>query len=129
MKFENSEKIKTKKTREEVVTCLEEHVKKISEKVAVTPKAIIAESIEATFGSINRRDVTRFIVEPREGGFLISSETNYKPSGWFWIFFVIGLFFWLIGAIIPLIFYFVHKNAVKDAIDAVLHRVQDEVED
>ena len=129
MKFENSEKIRTKRTVEEVLKCLEEHIRKVSGKVSATSKSVTAQFIEATFGSVNRNDTTKFFVTQKEGGILIASETNYRPSAWFWFFLVIGFFCGFIGMAIPIIFYLVHKNTVKEAINGVLRRVRDEMED
>jgi hypothetical protein len=81
--------------------------------------------VEASFGSINRSDVTRLTLQRTGGGYLLISETEYRPSGWFWLFLIILLFTY-IGWLIPIAFYLYQRGTVKAAIESAVNRIVNE---
>ena len=129
MKFQNSQKLVTTASQEQVFSILEEQFRKVSEHVERMPNVLVVKDIQATFGSINRNDITRISIKPKDGRYTLVSETEYKPSRWFWIFFGLGLLFSLLGSIVPVGFYLWQKNLVKKSIDDVFRRVEDELDD
>ena len=133
MKFEVSERFKTSKSEAQILESLEEQFRKISNKVSRNDgesvgSSIVIESIEATFGSINRKDITEVKISKKESGYLCVADVTYNPSVMFWILLIILLFTW-IGWLIPIGMYLYHKKIVQEAIEKVLSRVKDEVED
>lgn len=129
MKFQNSQKLVTTTSQEHIFAILEEQFQKVSEHVERMPNVLVVKSIQATFGSINRTDVTRISIKPKDGRYTLVSETEYSPSRWFWIFFACGLLFSLLGCIVPVGFYLWQKTLVKKTIDDVFRRVEDELDD
>jgi hypothetical protein len=86
---------------------------------------IIAKSIEASFGSINRSDTTIVELRTVDDGFLAIANVNYRPSFAFWVFIIIGIFSWVLW-ILPLVFYIIQKNTVREGIEAVFTRIKNE---
>ena len=66
---------------------------RISECCTNTLNGIRCDSINASFGSILRKDSTIVSIQARKkaDGYNIIANTEYKPSGFFWIFFIIDL--------------------------------------
>jgi hypothetical protein len=129
MKFQNSQKLVTKASQEQIFSILEEQFGKVSEHVEKMPNVLVVKDVQATFGSINRNDITRVSIKPKDGRYTLVSETEYTPSRWFWIFFGLGLLFSLIGSIVPVVFYLWQKEIVKKTIDDVFRRVEDELDE
>ena len=125
MKFEVSDRIPTNANRESLLKALEEQLSKVSENVRRDGDSYVAEMIEATFGSINRKDITTVELRDSDDGFLIVGNVDYRPSTWFWVLLIILLFTY-IGWIIPVAFYLLHKNTVKNAIQGVFTRIKNE---
>lgn len=125
MRFEISERLKSKHSPNEMIKVLEAQFSKISESISVVGNKVEAKSIEATFGSINRDDRTVIEVREIEGEYLIVADISYQPSMWFWIFIIIGLFTWVFWAV-PIVFYLLQKNTVRDAVKSCLERVKNE---
>lgn len=115
MKFDVSERIRTTASADEVLQFLAERFTKISVSTKISNSHIIVRNIEASFGSINRADRTLVTVQKTEGGWFITGEVDYRTSGYFWLFFLIGLFTW-IGWIFPIGFFLYQRNTVKSAI-------------
>lgn len=125
MRFEVSERIRTRRSQEELLIFLEDQFKKISEGVHRAGQTIEAKSIEASFGSINRSDTTTISLRLADDGWLVVADVHYRPSVAFWIFLIISLFsaiFWLL----PIAFYLFQKNTVRTAISECLQRVKNE---
>ncbi len=129
MKFQNSQKLVTSASQEQIFSVLEDQFRRVSEHVERMPSVLVVKDIQATFGSINRNDITRISIKPKDGRYTLVSETEYTPSRWFWIFFVLGLLFSLLGSIVPLGFYLWQKTLVKKSIDDVFRRVEDELDE
>ena len=127
MKFEVSERINTRKDAAAVLNALEAQLRKIG-KVTRVGDVITARAIEASFGSINRSDKTVFIVQPKEAGLLCVADVTYRPSGMFWVFFVLGLFAYGLLFWIPIIFYLLQKKTVRSGIKDVFDRIKNEFE-
>jgi|GEM_PF-2037932 len=93
--------------------------------------AIETESVNATFGSILRKDNTSIVFRPnrRRNGYLIEAQVNYRPSVWFWIFFVIDILLietvigFVIGMGATLGLYFYNKKVVSESLREALHNV------
>jgi len=125
MKFEVSERITTSADKEEILRGLEEQFKKVSQSVMRNGDSLVAESIEASFGSINRSDTTTLDIREMDDGFLVLANVHYRPSVAFWIILLITLFtyvFWLV----PIVFYLVQKKTVQTGIQEVFTRVKNE---
>ena len=125
MHFEISERLVTNQSAENILRFAETQMKKVSGQAILKNGKLRVKSVEASFGSINRTDDTTITVQPVQGGHIILSETNYRPSFVFWILFLILLFTY-IGWIIPLIFYFHQRGTVKDAIQSCMERIKNE---
>lgn len=126
MKFEVSERVKTRKTQPEMLDVLEEQFKKVAERVQREGQGIVVESVEAGFVAV-RADRTIVRVIQKENGCLCVAEVNYRPSGWFWIE-IFCLLFTGVLWIAPIISFAVQKGKVKEAVQNVLKRVRDETE-
>lgn len=125
MRFEVSERIRTKGSQEELLSALEEQFRKVSESVQRSGQTLEAKSIEATFGSINRSDTTTVSLKKSDDGWLLVADVHYRPSVAFWIILIITLFtyvFWLL----PIAFYILQKNTVKTAIVECFQRIRNE---
>ena len=98
MNFDLSRRFQTNSSTEEILKFLEESFRKSAETVVKNGETLTVESVYATFGSINRDDKTIVVVKSKCEETLIVASVEYKPSIWFWIFFVCSLFttiFWL----------------------------------
>ncbi|MEN6469271.1 MAG: SHOCT domain-containing protein [Smithella sp.] len=125
MRFEVSERIRSKRSQAELLTFLEDQFKKISEQVQLAGQTIEAKSIEASFGSINRNDTTIVSLKKADDGWLVIADVHYRPSVAFWIILVITLFTWVFW-LVPIIFYLLQKNTVRNAITECFQRVKNE---
>lgn len=89
---------------------------------------IVADSINASFGSILRKDTTVVTVTPsrRGTGYTVEAATTFKPSFWFWGFVVLDVLLlttligFVIGMAATLGLYFHNQKLVKEAIDRAL---------
>ena len=125
MHFDVTERIQTKQSKADLFAALEMQFSRISSKISKNDDKLVVETINPTFGSINRADVTTISIEQREDGFFISAEVHYKTSFMFWIVFIL-LFFSTIGWLIPIAFFFYQKKTVKTAIEEVFKRIKNE---
>lgn len=95
-----------------------------------------AKSINASFGSILRDD--KSIVSIKESinrdGYVVNCDMVYKPSGYFWIFFVFDIFLlttvvgFLVGMGSTIGLYFYNKTLVEKAIKDALEKVKQNLE-
>lgn len=125
MRFEVSERVSTSVDESKLIKFAENQLKKIANRVWNKKGILSAKSIEATFGSINRHDITTVSFQPNQGGYLVVAETRYRPSLMFWVFFVAGVFTY-VGWIIPIIFYLYQRSTVKSAMEAFTKRIKNE---
>jgi hypothetical protein len=125
MNFEISEIVKTDKNKMELVAVLESQFKNVSKSVQRTGDLLLVEYIGNTFGAINRMDASLIKLKENNGGYLLIAEVEYKPSLWFWVFVVLGLFSY-VGWIIPIIIYFWHQSIVRKNIQNIFLRVKNE---
>ena len=122
-------------TQQKILDALEEEFKKVSQKCEIVEgrngDAVKAEMISATFGSINRVDVSTVTVDEarKKDGYTINVETDYKPSPIFFVLLAVSIFFFCIGAVIPVGMYFYNKTIVQKSIAEVLKHVKDENEE
>jgi hypothetical protein len=128
MKFEISEKFKTGKNEEQILEVLEEQFRKVSRKVTKDGKEIKAKLIEATFLYWFRSDTTNIRLSKKDTGYLCIADVEYKPSVVFWLGCIL-LLMTAVGLLIPIVAYLYHKKVVREAIEKVLRRVKDEVEE
>lgn len=125
MHFEVSERLVTNDPPEAVMEFAQAQFAKISSRTRLERGQLIVRLIEASFGSINRTDVTRVSLQRVGGGYLLVSETDYRPSGWFWLFLIILLFSY-VGWLIPIAFYLYQRGTVKGAIESTIRRIVNE---
>jgi hypothetical protein len=125
MKFEVSERIRTSKSQDELLTALETQFRKVAEKTQRSGQIIEAKSIEASFGSITRNDTTVVSMTKADDGWLVVADVHYRPSVAFWIILIITLFTWVFW-LLPIAFYLLQKNTVRTAITECLQRVRNE---
>ena len=115
MKFQISKNIKTDASELDILEFLNEQFETVSQEVVSIKDTIKCKSIEASFGSINRKDLTTISLKKTKDGYMITANVNYEPSGEFWLFIILGLFclwpFW-----ICIVFYVYQKESVKSAI-------------
>ena len=91
---------------------------------AVDDDCITVESVNATFGSILRNDNTRVMFYPnrRKTGYTLEATVNYRPSAWFWIFFVIDILLietvigFIVGICLTLGMYFYQRKVVAESL-------------
>ena len=115
-------------TLESIYGALEDEFKKISCSVRKSDDFLEATSVNASFGSILRKDVSTIRVSEnrKKDGYVINCDTVYKPSVAFWIFCVIDfvLITTVIGFIIgfgtTLGLYFYNKSLVEKAVKGAL---------
>ncbi len=125
MKFEVSERIATRAGKEDLLRGLEEQFKKVSESVQRNGDSIVAKAIEASFGSINRKDTTTIELKATEDGFLVVGNVHYRPSTAFWVILILTFFTW-VGWLIPIVFYLIQKKTVQNGVKEVFTRVKNE---
>ena len=125
MHFEVSERLITNEPPEAVMEFAQRQFAKISSKTRLERGQLTVRMVEASFGSINRSDVTRVTLQRVGGGHLLVSETDYQPSVWFWLFLIILLFTY-IGWLIPNGFYLYQRSTVRSAIQSAISRVVNE---
>ena len=83
MKFEVSERIQTSASKEEILAGLEEQFKKVSQSVQRSGESLMAKSIEASFGSVNRSDTTTVELRDTDDGYLLLANVHYPAFGRF----------------------------------------------
>jgi len=125
MHFEVSERLITNEPPEAVMEFAQRQFSKISDKTRLEKGQLTVRRVEASFGSINRTDVTRVALQRVGGGYLLVSETDYRPSGWFWIILIVLLFSY-VGWLIPIGFYLYQRGTVKSAIQSAVSRIVNE---
>lgn len=125
MNFNVSRRFQTKSSAEEITRFLEDSFRKSAEGIENNRGTLTVESVNATFGSINRSDKTVVETKARDDEMLLVATVEYNPSGWFWIFLIVGLFT-TIGWLIPIAFYLYQKNTVKSGIEEVFNRAENE---
>lgn len=125
MHFEVSERLITNEPPEAVMEFAQRQFAKISNKTRLEGSNLTARMVEASFGSINRTDITRITLQRVGGGYLVVSETDYNPSVWFWLFLIILLFTY-VGWLIPIGFYLYQRGTVKSAIQSAISRIVNE---
>jgi H+/Cl- antiporter ClcA len=128
MKFEVSEQVRTQTDIATIIYALFEQLDKVSARVRLTNEGILtAKRIDPSLASIVRFDRTNFIVEPKEGGFLLIAEVSYRPSSTFWVILIMCIPTF-IAWLVPIFVYNWQKEIVRQAIGAVFERVKNEFE-
>ena len=128
MKFEVSEQVRTQTDTATIIYALFEQLAKVSARVRLTVEGnLTAKKIEPSFASIVRFDQTNFIVEPKEGGFLLVAEVSYRPSSAFWAILIMCIPTF-VAWLVPIFFYDEQKEIVRLAIGDVFERVKNEFE-
>ena len=139
MNLSFSENIKTTvddATLESIYDALEDEFKKVSDTVNKFDDYLEATSINASFGSILRKDVSTIRINEsrKKDGYIINCDTVYKPSVAFWIFCIID--FLLISTVIGFVIgfgatlglYFYNKSLVEKAVKGALEKVKQNIE-
>jgi hypothetical protein len=127
MRFESSERVYTDLGENEVMDDILRHFKRIAEAAKVSDTEIVVTDSEAAFGAIIRKDKTTISLTRIINGYSVAADVRYGPSFLFWVFVAIGLIFGAgAGSLIPIGFYFWHKNIVRNAVGATLRRISDD---
>jgi hypothetical protein len=128
MKFEVSEQVRTETDIATIIYALFAQLDKVSARVRLTDEGnLTAKRIDPSFASIVRFDRTNFIVEPKEGGFLLIAEVSYRPSSTFWVILIMCIPTF-VAWLVPIFVYNWQKEIVRLAIGAVFERVKNEFE-
>ena len=140
MQFTLTETVKTA-ICEENDRALEEALFESLRRIALSCKkvkenAFEVESVNATFGSILRNDNTSIIFRPNrhKNGYLIEAQVHYRPSMWFWIFFIIDILLietiigFVVGMGATLGLYFYNRKVVSESLDEALKNAVREIE-
>lgn len=128
MKFVVSDQVRTQADIATIIYALFEQLDKVSAKVQLTNKGeLSAKRIDPTLASIVRLDQTTFIVEPKEGGFLVVAEVSYRPSSTFWVILIMCIPTF-VAWLVPIFLYNWQKEIVRLAIGDVFERVKNEFE-
>ena len=109
---------------------------RISDCCTNTRNGIRCDSINASFGSILRKDSTTVSIQTRKkaDGYNITANTEYKPSVFFWIFFIIDILLietiigFILGMGVTLGLYFYNKKLVVNEIENVLKNIKNQIE-
>lgn len=125
MRYELSERIYTPRRENEVMDAILRNFKRVAETSKVSGHEIVVTDVQATFGSINRKDRTKINVDRINGGYEIVADVRYRPSALFWVFIFFGLIFYGIGWVVPAGFYFWHRSIVRRTMETTLARVAD----
>lgn len=139
MKFSYSVNVKSavhELCETELKELLKDEFQRVSGSCTSLKNAVRCDSINASFGSILRNDTTTVSIEPRRNydGYNIKAETEYKPSGFFWVFFIIDIILietvigFILGMGITLGLYFYNKKLVTDEIINALANVKNRFE-
>ena len=139
MKFSSSISVKSPVTdacEAELNELIFNEFNRISECCTNTRNGIRCDSINASFGSILRKDSTIVSIQARKkaDGYNIIANTEYKPSGFFWIFFVIDILLietiigFILGMGVTLGLYFYNKKLVVNEIENVLKNIKNQTE-
>ncbi|TAK93162.1 MAG: hypothetical protein EPO09_13530 [Aquabacterium sp.] len=125
MRFEISERVTTSRSDKELLAALQAQFQKVARSVDTEGQRFKASALEASFGSINRKDEALVYVKPIEGGQLLVADVLYRPSMAFWIILLITAFS-AIGWLIPIFFYITQKKTVEQAVRTCFERVKNE---
>ena len=139
MKLTFAQNIKTainSATLDSINETLGNEFRNVSSSVSVEHDSLKVKSINASFGSILRSDVSTITVAEnrKKDGYVINCETVYKPSVAFWIFCIIDIIListvigFVIGFGATLGLYFYNKSLVEKSIKDVLDKVKQNFE-
>ena len=131
MKFSNSIKVKCETDENTKIVLMEavmREMRRIAADCVENDGVISVSGVNNSFGSILRDDTTVVRIKPAHtgGGFLLEAETEFKPSVWFWIFFVIDILLietiigFILGMGATLGLYFYNKNLVQNGLKQAL---------
>jgi hypothetical protein len=126
MRFQVTERINTNALITEVGASLQENFQRIASTAQPVGSVLRVTSIQASFGSINRTDVTDIKIQRAENGYLLTADVNYQPSAAFWIILVVTLFTW-VGWVVPIAFYLLQKETVKRGIEEGFRNVKNQL--
>ena len=108
-----------------LLQALHRELEQVAYQVQRQGSVLVVTGVKASWGSINRKDVTRVEILETEDGLQILAKVSYKPSLAFWI--LLGLLLltyvmWLV----PLVFLITQKKTVQEGIQEALHNVRNE---
>ncbi|TWU60914.1 SHOCT domain-containing protein [Crateriforma conspicua] len=127
MRFQVTERITTNAAITDVGASMQANFQRIASSAKPVGSILRVTSIQASFGSINRTDVTDIEIRPAENGYLLVADVKYRPSVAFWVILIITLFTWVFW-LIPIIFYILQKDTVKRGIEEGFRNVKNELE-
>jgi hypothetical protein len=126
MKLGISDFVPTSLPKAELLDILRMQFQTVAPDVRTHKSFIEVHRVEATLGSIIRRDKTAVWLQRRDNGWLIFAHVHYRPSVYFWTFVLAGLFslfFW----IVPVWIYYAQKKSVKLAVESCLKKVKSQL--
>lgn len=127
LKFQVNERIFTTVTSSQLLDVLELQFEQRSESIQRKDNnLLVASSIEASFGSINRSDITEISIRPTSNGFLVIADVKYRPSLWFWVMLLLFFFTYVLW-LIPIAFFLIQKKTVKEAVEDCFRNAKNEV--
>jgi hypothetical protein len=132
MRYEVSERFKTKRDATAVVAVLKEQFGKVAKKVNPEGDGLRVETVAPNFITTSLKDSASVRLTSKEGGYLCTADVTYGTSWVFWLYlllgFLLGPFFFIVWVVLVL-FFFYQKKAVREGFEKVFRRVKDEVED
>jgi len=126
MHFQVTERIATNASITDVGASMQSNFQRIASSAKPVGSILRVTSIQASFGSINRTDVTDIEIRPAENGYLLVADVKYRPSVAFWVILIITLFTWVFW-LIPIIFYMLQKETVKRGVEEGFRNVKNEL--
>jgi hypothetical protein len=127
MRFQVTERIATNASITDVGTSMQANFQRIASSAKPVDSVLRVTSIQASFGSINRTDVTDIEIRPAENGYLLVADVKYRPSVAFWVILILTLFTWVFW-LIPIIFYLLQKETVKRGVEEGFRNVKNELQ-
>lgn len=126
MRFQVTERIATNAAITDVGNAMLAYFRRIATSAVPVNGILRVTSIQASFGSINRTDVTDITIQPADDGYLLIADVKYRPSVMFWPILIITLFTWVFW-LIPIVFYLLQKDTVKRGIEEGFRNVKNEL--
>jgi len=126
MRFQITERIATNATITDVGSAMLANFRRIASSAVPVNGVLRVTGIQASFGSINRTDVTDISIQPADDGYLLVADVKYRPSVMFWVILIVTLFTWVFW-LIPIVFYLLQKDTVKRGIEEGFRNVKNEL--
>ena len=128
MGYEVSQRFKTRREPRAVMDLLEDQFRKVAKRVVREGDHIVARTVAGSMIPLGKNySVIR--LARKDDGYLCVADVNYTQSFGLALAFFILLFLWVIPAVVLVALFYLGKKPVREAVERVLARVRDEVED